>query len=220
MKAFTDGKHHYLVLVPFSLEDHTIFYGDDKDVWEQRTISGSMERGVSFDRLFWDPRVTQLSRAALSFRGGKYTIQCEQRTTALSELPEAEGRALLARAQFHRPRWQRQAYFLARDETGRYYYVDRMPEPEGNHNFRRFTGPKGSLKLQKMINVVSDTEGDIFATRDGQLRLIAGQSESLWMQGKRRTKLVQVPVRENSALIYNELGIYTGEALGTPCDDW
>jgi len=28
-----------------------------------------------------------------------------------------------------------------------------------------------------------------------------------------------VPVEENLPLIYNELGVYTGARLGTPCDD-
>ena len=31
--------------------------------------------------------------------------------------------------------------------------------------------------------------------------------------------VTEVPIEDNAAMIYNELGPYTGERLGTPCDD-
>jgi len=39
------------------------------------------------------------------------------------------------------------------------------------------------------------------------------------VHGKARTRLLAVPIEENWALIYNELGVYLGERRGTPCDD-
>ena len=42
-----------------------------------------------------------------------------------------------------------------------------------------------------------------------------------WAEKKKDLKLTLVPVdfNKNVAMIYNELGVYTGERLGTPCDD-
>ena len=37
---------------------------------------------------------------------------------------------------------------------------------------------------------------------------------------KSKLKLTKVPVEDNAAMIYGELGVYTGELLGTPCDDF
>ena len=134
--------------------------------------------------------------------------------------PRRRGQAALVDgAKFYKPRWKHQAYALARDNTGKYYYVDRVREPEGNKNFRLFAGPKGAMKLQKMTNVVSDSEGDIFATKTGELRLILDKHESLWMQDKKKTKLVFLGPTDNHIMIYTDLGVYTGEPLGTPCDD-
>lgn len=42
---------------------------------------------------------------------------------------------------------------------------------------------------------------------------------ALWIQGKRSKDLKALPIEENLGVIFNELGIYLGEPLGTPCDD-
>jgi hypothetical protein len=75
------------------------------------------------------------------------------------------------------------------------------------------------MKLAKMTNVVSDSAGDIFATKTGELRLVLNKSETMWMKGKAQTKLIFLPIDANVPMIYTELGVYTGEKLGTPCDD-
>jgi hypothetical protein len=43
--------------------------------------------------------------------------------------------------------------------------------------------------------------------------------EAAWIKGKKRTKLIPVPVEDNHVLIYTDLGVYTGQRLGTHCDD-
>jgi hypothetical protein len=86
-----------------------------------------------------------------------------------------------------------------------------------------YAGPKGNLKLQKMTNVVSDSQGDLFATKTGSLRLVLNREPKslIWIAGKGQSPLVQVPVdfNVNVASIYNDFGVYAGERLGTPCDD-
>jgi hypothetical protein len=84
--------------------------------------------------------------------------------------------------------------------------------------FRLYSGPRGSMKPLKMVNVVSDSEGDIFSTKSGELRLVLDKKESAWVQKGKRQPLKSLPVEDNVALIYADLGVYTGQPLGTPCD--
>ena len=102
--------------------------------------------------------------------------------------------------------------------------MDRLRDEHGGKGFRLFKGRKGKLKLQKMIDIVHDSEGDIFATRDGALRMILSQKKSTWVESDRKTKkeirtdLTVVPTHKNALMIYTELGVYN-ERFGTPCDD-
>jgi hypothetical protein len=75
------------------------------------------------------------------------------------------------------------------------------------------------MKPQKLTNIVSDSEGDIFATKTGSLRVVLDKHESLWTQGKKQQKLILLPIEDNAIMIYSDLGVYTGQPLGTPCDD-
>jgi hypothetical protein len=218
LRVVTDGKKHFIVINPEELSDEFFFYGDGKTMWGQRTGSGG-RNGEEFSRTFWEPRVKARYQASFQYRDKKYELQCEERKTVFTPLAEAEAKALLDGAAFKKPRWSRRAYALARDNSGRYFYVDQAREPEGNKNFRMWAGPKGALKPQKMVNVVSDSEGDIFATKSGKLRVVLDKHETVWVEGKGQRKLVSLPVEDNVVLIYSELGVYTGQPLGTPCDD-
>jgi hypothetical protein len=219
LKVLQDGKKHYLVLAPFGGSFNSIWFGDGKSFWLQRVTGGGSSGTESFDHVFWEPRVSERWKASVSFKDKKYEVRCEDRQTELTELPDDEAKAMLDSAKFFQVRWKRRAYALARDDRGTYYYVDKIREPESNKNFRLFVGPRGNLKVQKMVNVVSDSAGDIFATKNGELRLVLDKAESKWFVGKQERKLISLPIEDNAALIYSELGVYTGEPLGTPCDE-
>lgn len=221
MIVLHDGKQHYVTLVPFADGDDrdVIYYGDGK-VFHQLRYQGYGRGGrEDWSYTFWEPRVDAGWKSSIEFRANKFHVQCDTRQTELVQLPAAEAKAMLEAAQFLKPRWKRRAYALARDDRGRYYFVDRAREPENSQDFRLYIGPKGNLKPQKMVNVVSDSEGDIFSTRDGELRLVLSKGESVWIKKKQRTELVNVPVLDNHVMIYTDLGVYMGERLGTPCDD-
>jgi len=66
--------------------------------------------------------------------------------------------------------------------------------------------------------VVSDSEGEIFASTSGKLRLVVGKQSAQWIAGG-TANLLLLPLNENYGLIYNELGVYLKEKLGVPCDD-
>ncbi len=220
LKIFTDGKNHYVAIVPFDLSNNTFFYGNGKTFHVQRVFGGGRNGDTQFNRSFWDPRAKNGGESMFQFSDKKYTMYCSTRETSFQPVPAAEGTAMIAAAKFQQSLWKRQSYLLARDEKGRYYYVDRAREPEGNHDFHLYVGPKGNLKLQPMTNVVSDSKGDIFATKRGEMRFVSGDDKSaVWLQGKARVKLVSVPIEDNHVMIYTDLGVYQGERLGTPCDD-
>jgi hypothetical protein len=223
MKVLTDGKGHYLALMPFTYSDGPdtgyLFYGDGKTFFAQRRFGGGRNGNESFDTGFWEPRVAAGYRAQLSFKDKTYSVQCDERKTTLTPLDKAAAQEMLASATFLRPRWKRRAYALARDNSGVYYYVDKAREPEDSKDFRVFRGQKVVLKPLKMTNVVSDVAGDIFVTRAGKLRLVLDKNEHVWLEGKKSIKLTPLSVEQNHVLIYTELGVYAGEPLGTPCDD-
>jgi hypothetical protein len=226
LKLVTDGKNHYVAVVPFGDMDAPLLYSGDggKNFYQQRVFGGGSsgdgkKPDDNFDKVYWDPRANAPYQASFGYREQKYEVLCQERKTRLEPVADADAAKLLGAAKFWKPRWKHQAYALARDNTGKYFFVDRAREPEGNKSFRLFAGNKGSLKQQKMTNVVSDSEGDIFATKTGSLRLILNKGESLWEASGKKQKLVLLAIEDNHVLIYTDLGVYTGLPLGTPCDD-
>lgn len=224
MIVLSDGKSHFLALTPPGAPAEAFFYGDGKR-FHKLVSSSSSRNGEAWERSFIEPRLTdgghEEGMAFVNQKGGVYTVMCGTRTTVLKPVPAAEQQAILTSASFEKSLRKYRPYALGRDERGVYYYVDRGYQPEEKNKFRLFAGPKGNLKQQKMLNVVSDSEGDIFATKTGTLRLILGKKETLWVEGKKRSPLTMVPLdfNRNVAMVYTELGVYAGERLGTPCDD-
>ncbi len=223
----TDGKSHYIAVEPFVRNDDSLFYGDGKRFFAVPIQGGGAVGKERFNTTFVDPRyyIGFTQRSELAMQDGKYTVTCGKTTTPLTVVAPATARPLLAAAQFEGSPRKWQAYALARNSAGVYYYVDRgyvdrhQADRSESRNFRLFVGPKGNLKLQKMTNVVSDSEGDVFSTATGSMRMVLGKKEPVWIQKGKTSTLLPVPVDENLAMIYTELGVYAGERLGTPCDD-
>ena len=227
----TDGKGHYVVVAPRD-EDQGIqlYYGDGK-----KFVETARPEGYASGMSFLDPRFFNKT-ANPSFRGIDWRVyshvqldakqktcalQCGERELALTVMDGAQARELLRKAAYAPNPQQYVPYALLRDSRGIYYYVDRGFLPSESKSFRVFIGPRGDLKPQKMTNVVSDSEGEIFSTKKGDLRLVLDkQLTPMWIDSaKKSVELRPVPVSENLPLIYNELGVYTGARLGTPCDD-
>ena len=61
------------------------------------------------------------------------------------------------------------------------------------------------MKEMPMTNVVSDSAGQIFATKRGELRIIAAsQGKIQWRKGGQQTELVRLEPSENRYLVYRE----------------
>jgi hypothetical protein len=223
----TDGKAHYLVVAPSEPHLSRLFYGDDKVLHRLPPPPFGLD-GLSFA----EPREWS-EHANPSFRGldmrsfssvephaGGCTVRCGARSSELAALAPEKARTFVLAAALGPLVQQHKPHALLRDARGVYFYVDTGFQKAQEKRFRLFRGQKGALKQLKMTNVVSDSEGEIFATRSGSLRLVLDRTHPpTWTEGGRTTELRAVPVGENLPLIYNELGVYQGERLGTPCDD-
>ncbi len=225
----TDGKGHYVVVAPSGTEGGSLSYGDGTRFVQVPPPPRSLP-----DNYFLEPRFFA-KRMNPSFRGldmrvyseveadlekKTCSVRCGERTVDFELLDGDAVQALLRKATFERNPREFEPYALLRDTRGRYYLVDRGFHPEDQKIFRVFVGPKGNLRQQQMLDIVSDSEGMIFSTKKGELRLVLNREiSSMWIASEKKLELRVVPVEQNLPLIYNELGVYTGVRLGTPCDD-
>ena len=229
LRVCADGKGHYVVVQPDEERDVKLAYGDGKRFVQ---VAPSPWGLSGYD--FLEPRFINPTANA-SFRGHDMrvyseveldeekktcAVRCGTRTIPFTWVDAEKAEALVRQAKFEPNPQKYVPYALLRDQQGRYYLVERGFQPAEQRNFRVSIGPKGSLQPQKMTDIVSDSEGEIFSTKKGELRLVLDKAApSTWIENSKKLELRTVPVSENLPLIYNELGVYTGARLGTPCDD-
>ena len=231
MNVCTDGKSHYIVIGPHPHNSVQLYFGDGKALTQVGVDPWNMLPGLDF----LEPRYPNPS-ANSDFRGHDMrlwshvdydrekktcSLQCGERTQALTIMPDTDAQKLVSDATFQPNPRSYEPYALARDDHGTYYYVDRGAKDDNKNLFRIFVGKKGVLKQHKMKDVASDSEGEVFSTPTGDLRFITSKEmrSYSWVQGKREIKLVALPVRDNLTLIYTTLGVYAGERMGNPCDE-
>jgi hypothetical protein len=234
LQLLSDGKGHYIALDPKGGYHGPFFYGDGKSMYLLRSPGGGAS-GNEFSVSMWDPRVDWAANgyATFTYRDEKYSVLCPPKTTQLAVVPAAEAKKLVEGTTLFQPRWQRRPHRLARDDNGIYYFVDCARDDSSgscSRDWRLYTGLRGQLKLQQMTNIVSDSVGQIFSTKGGELRLVLNEEGDKtndgvkdktlkWVNGKSVTQLVNVPIDDNARMIYTGLGVYDREKLGTPCDD-
>lgn len=228
MTLCTDGKSHYVAIAPHEKQVRSLYYGDGKRMAQVRMPGPALAGGWFLDPRFYNKTLNDNFRgvdlrvySAVEYDADKKSCEarCGERTVALQVVPQDKAQALLQAATFLPSPVRNEPYALARDDRGTYYFVDHGSTPQTEKKFRLFVGPRGNMKQQQMTNVVSDSEGDIFATKTGSLRLILGRAESSWIEGEKPRRLTLLPLEKNLTVVYNDLGVYSGEKLGTPCDD-
>jgi hypothetical protein len=230
IRVCEDGKGHYVAVMPHERQTVQLAYGDGN-----RFVQVASPPWVLSGYNFLEPRFFNPTMNA-SFRGvdmrvyseveldeEKKTcaVRCGSRTIPFTWVESEKAQALVQKAKFEPNPQKYVPYALLRDQQGRYYLVERGFQPSEERSFRVSIGPKGNLQPQKMTDIVSDSEGEIFSTKKGELRLVLDKAApSTWIENnKKKLELRSVPVSENLPLIYNELGVYSGARLGTPCDD-
>lgn len=214
----TDDDGDYYAMSGTWTDEHGLFYGDGKTMYALRVFGGGADGTTGrIEFSFWSPRADGNASVGRSDKG-EWQLQCGDETFALKKAPDAVAKKVLDTAAWKQPLWKRQAQLLARDDSGNYYYVDRLRDDYGGKAHRIFAGPKGGMKELPMVNVVSDSVGEIYATKRGELRFVSDKNSATWIKGASKTTLTKIPVEDNIRLIYGELGVYEG-SLGTPCDD-
>ncbi len=162
---------------------------------------------------------------------GSCELTCGERKSEWTLLSPEDARTVIAGAESRPAPFDREPYALARDRRGIYYYVDRGNTPETRRDFHVFRGRRGRMEQLQMTDIVSDSEGEIFATASGSLRLLVDSDDGAaeteenegvgahWIERNRPKELRRIPVAENYKLIMEELGVYLGERFELPCDD-
>jgi hypothetical protein len=195
-----------------------VFYGDGKTLYRQRVLGGNAK---DHRWTLWAPRAIGMMGGYLDL-GDKPTLSCRQHDKgaayALKPLGAEELRTLLKNAKALPALHQRSAHLLARDDDGTYYYVDELRSEYGGNGYRVFAGQKGAMKELPVTNIVRDSAGEIFGTKQGLIKVTAAKEPAVfWIKSGKKTELTDVDIVKDHYLIYRELGIYG--SLGSICED-
>lgn len=191
-----------------------------KPLYEQLVVNRS-RNGAAWTIGTWAPRIPNIRPAQFQFRkDGSYVKLCgDQPEVVLTQLTGDKAKAVLDKTPIMTESLVRRPHKLARDDRGVYYYVDKLGQAYGSKGFRVWVGKKGSMKQLPLTDVASDTAGEVFSTKTGDLRLdnYAAVNKVFWIRGEKKTELINLNVDANSDVIFSDLGIY--QFLGTLCDN-
>lgn len=212
----------YVVYFVRDKETH-VFYGTGRDkILYDQLLEGPKSR----DGDAWSVS-TQAPRAVYPFMGqvarrkdGTFMRDCSDKNRIeLTQLAGTKAAEILDKYQFVTTSVVRRPYLLARDDRGVYYYVDVLRDLYGGSGHRVFIGKKGGLKQMALTDVTSDSAGDVFATKTGDLRLVRTLGDdkptAQWIRGEKKSDLIYLDIYMNQPLIYRELGLY--KVQGTIC---
>ncbi len=203
-------------------DDAHVFFGTGKILYEQL-----LEGPRSWNDDAWSVSI-QAPRTEYPFMGhvekladGTFRKSCGvKQTVGLTQLTGDKAKDILDKSQFLSTPVLYRSYLLARDDRGIYYYVDMLRDQYGGAGHRVFVGKKGAMKQLPLTDVVSDSGGDVFSTKTGDLRLVHGKDDkptALWIRGEKKNELVWLDTYMNAPLVWRELGIY--KISGTICDN-
>ena len=199
-------------------DDPHVFYGTGagKVIYDQ-VLEGSRGRdGVAWSISVHAPRVEYPFMAQIGYRkDGTFYRACGNKLTSeLTQLTGDKATEVIDKWKFLTTSVVRMPYLLARDDRGVYYYVDVLRPIYGGTGHRVFVGKKGALKQMTLTDVVTDSAGDVFSTKTGDLRLVRTFSEdkeqktAQWIRGEKKRELIYLDIYMNQSLIYRELGLY------------
>ena len=225
MIVLQDADGGVYIVVPGS--DGKLFYGvggKNKNVYEQ-IVFGRYSDGSTgaWDLSVWAPRVPNVQPGGVQRKAdGTYLKTCgSKHETGLTEVTGDKAKAIIDKSSFLTSAMVRRPYLLARDDAAVYYYVDIIREQYGGKGHRVFIGKKGAMKQKPLTDVASDTAGDVFATKTGDLRIVRdvsdGKQNIAWVKGEKKVSLVSLDTDANSALIFKDLGIYG--FIGSICEN-
>ena len=197
-----------------------IFYGTSAKVLHEQLLEGARSRNgdVAWSVAVKAPRTAYPFMAQIERKpDGSYQRTCGDKITAgLTEITGDKAKDIRDKSQFLTTTMMRRPYLLARDDRGVYYYVDELREVYGGSGHRVFVGKKGALKQMALTDVTSDSAGDVFATKGGDLRLVRTYDDkdtekkpvAQWIRGEKKTELIYLDLYMNQTLIWRDFGLY------------
>ncbi len=213
----------YAVFDEYGVSNTRVWYGTGKQLYEQIVV-GRMRDGDAWGISTYAPRLPETRPAELMRKAdGSFLRWCDGKDDAvLTQLGGDKAKAVIDKYSFLSPALVRRSHMFARDDAGTYYYVDRLDAAHGGKGFRVFVGKKGAMKQMALTDVASDSAGQVFSTKTGDLRLVAtadGETKpsTKWVKGEKKTDLIKLDLDVNSPVIFNDLGIY--KFTGTLCDN-
>jgi len=207
-------------------DDPHIFYGRGKVLYDQVLEGGRGRDGDAWNISVTAPRVEYPFMGQIGYRkDGTFYRACGNKfISELTQLTGDKANEIIEKWQFLTTSMIRRPYLLARDNRGVYYYVDVLRPVYGGSGHRVFVGKKGALKQLALTDVATDSAGDVFSTKSGDLRLVrtygADNRESIttqWIRGEKTSDLIYLDLYMNQPLIYRDLGLY--KIPGTICGD-
>ncbi len=203
-----------------------MWYGSGKTLYEQVVSSRSANGETGgWSVATWAPTLHQGQPGQIVRKDdGTFQKWCgNEHESPLTAVTADKAKLVLDKMAFVSTAMTRRPHLLARDDSGVYYYVDMIREQYGGSGYRVFVGKKGAMKQLPLSDVASDTAGEVFATKTGDLRFVhtnegsSVPSSAQWARGEKKTSLVVLDVEMNSFVIFKDLGIYP--FIGTICDD-
>jgi hypothetical protein len=216
----TDGKGHYLAYDAEALYRGPVFAGSAERLYAQRVTGGGKSGEKEWSFVFWEPRVTERWRGGFKAKGDEYELQCGQSAIRYEPVSGEQADRLAAKAKLLAVRWQRHAVLIARDDTGRYFFVDQAREPRGNSDYRLFVGTRGRVRHLPLDDAIVDSSSSIFISAEGRLilRSKGREQEAAWAVGEVEKPLTVMSLYQQAPMVYTKLGAYAGQAFGTACD--
>lgn len=214
-------------VVFYNLDDSNLearaWYGTGKQLYEQIMV-GRSRNGDAWTVDTWAPRLAEIRPASIMKKAdGSFMKWCDGKDDAmLTQIAGDKAKVVIDKYQFLGPALVRRPHMLARDDSGVYYYVDRLDNAHGGKGFRVFVGKKGAMKQMSLTDVASDSAGQVFSTKTGDLRLVRTtdgdtKPSTKWVRGEKKTELIPLDLDANSPVIFKDLGIY--KFTGTLCDN-
>ena len=205
--------------------ERRVFYGATPKVLHETVLEGGAFRdGDSWSVSVIAPTTEFPFIATIERKkDGTYLRTCGPKGAdfALTELTGDKAKEILDKSTFLTTQFIRRPHLLARDDKGVYYYVDVLRDAYGGNGHRVFVGKKGAMKQVPLTDVASDTGGEVYSTKSGDLRLVSTsdtdsrKKTAQWIRGERKSELVYLDHYMNQPLIFRDLGIY--KLTGTMC---
>jgi hypothetical protein len=221
--VFADSAGNAYVLRPtIKGAEARLFFGPSGKSLHEQQIIGRTTNGTAWSYQTWAPRISGIRPAYFQQNlDGTHHKQCadEHHDVTLTQLTGDKAKQVLDKSTLMTEALVRRPHVFARDDSGVYYYVDKISQKYGGKGYRVYVGKKGAMKLLPLTDVASDISGEVFATKSGDVRLDyrGDKKMAAFVRGEKRTELVWLDVDANSNVIFSDLGIY--QFIGTLCDN-